>query len=74
MKMQSMATGQTKRTKKRKTGNSRVLTVPQLVNSSFTSFVGTNHPKNTQVRKPPTGKNICPVTKSNTSNSGFPAI
>ena len=52
----------------------RCETVPQLVNSSFTNFFGTHQPRKIQVRKPPTGRKICPVTKSKTSNNGLPPI
>src|SRR3712207_5644829 len=48
------------------------LTVPQLVNSSLTICRGTNHPRNKHVNKPPTGRKICPVTKSNQSNKDLP--
>ena len=59
-KMAAMATGQMKRMRKRKTvkRRERVQMVPPLVNSSRMSFFGTNHPRNRQVRKPPTGRKI----------------
>ena len=69
-----MHNGATKRTRKRNTAKIWRDTVPQLVNSSLTNFFGTNQPMNKQVKKPPRGRNICPVTKSKTSNNGFPAI
>ena len=36
-------------------------TVPQLVNSSFTIFFGTNQPMKMQVRNEPKGRRICAV-------------
>ena len=45
---------------------------PQLVNSSRTTLCGTYHPMNRHVRKPTTGRNICPVMKSKQSNSDLP--
>ena len=67
-----MHTGQTTRTQNRYRVKSRPLTVPQLVNSSRTSFLGTYQPIKRQVKNPPTGNMTCPVTKSKTSNRGFP--
>ena len=38
------------------------------------NLLGTYQPMKMQVSIPPTGRNICPVTKSNTLNSDIPAI
>ena len=37
-------------------------------------FLGTYQPMKRQVRKPPMGNMICPVTKSNTSKRSFPQM
>ena len=70
--MTNIHTGQTKRIVNKKKLKKVPFNVPQFVNSSLTTCLGTIHPKNIQVRKPPIGKKICPVTKSKTSNNGFP--
>ena len=70
--MSKMATGATKRKQNRKRLKKRPLSVPQLVNSSRTSCLGTYQPKNRQVKKPPMGNMSWPVTKSKTSNRSVP--
>ena len=64
--------GHTYRTQKSQAVNTEPFKVPQLVNSSCRSFLGRYQPTNRQVKKPPNGRNIWPVTKSNTSNSLLP--
>ena len=56
------------RTQKSHAPNKVPFRVLQLVNSSRNSFLGRYHPTKRQVKKPPKGRNICPVTKSKTSN------
>ena len=68
----AMAIGQINRILKRKSPKKVPLNVPQLVNSSLTIFLGTYHPKKRQVKKLPTGRRICPVTKSKRLNNDFP--
>jgi len=50
----------------------RADSVPQLVNSSLTIFLGRYHPKKRHIKNPPTGNIIFPVIKSNQSNKVFP--
>ena len=45
--------------------------VRKLILDNLLGYVPANE---MQVSIPPTGRNICPVTKSNTSNSDMPAI
>ena len=54
----NIANGQINLIRNRYTPNSAPDTVPQFVNSSRTSFFGTNHPRNTHVSIPPIGRNI----------------
>ena len=67
-----MATGQTNLTRNMNNGKKAEETVPQFVNSSLDILLGTTHPRKRQVKSPPMGKNICPVTKSNMSKRLFP--